>query len=138
IAYKTHFCHEMAKRIALFAISSAAGKYKKVVKPLLSFNAEFYIRLFLVVKDSPEDCKTNGLKYGYVHHCRNCQNSVVTPLAHMEETKHAKKDKTVSRFKFNKLTGNAICEICDSYMCLSGPFWIDNMHDEDFIDKILS
>lgn len=138
IAYKTSFCHEMAKRIALFAISSAAGKYKKVIKPLLSFNAEFYIRLFLIVKDSPEDCKNNGLKYGYVHHCRNCQNRLITPLAHMEETKHSKKEKTVSRFKFNNLTGNVNCEICDSYMCLSGPFWIDNIHDEDFIDQIQS
>ena len=64
----------MAIRISLFSISSAASKYKKIIKQLFSFNAEFYIRLFFIIKDSPEECKMNPFKYGYMFHCRDCQN----------------------------------------------------------------
>lgn len=56
----------MAKRIALFSVSTAASKYKRSIRPLLSINANFYIRLFIVVYDSAEDCKSNCLKHGYV------------------------------------------------------------------------
>jgi tRNA G26 N,N-dimethylase Trm1 len=56
----------MAKRIALYTISNMASKYKRVIKPLLSINADFYIRLFLVVVDSAEESKHNCLKHGYV------------------------------------------------------------------------
>lgn len=56
----------MAKRIALFTISNTASKYKKVIKPILSINADFYIRLFLIVVDSAEESKQNCLKHGYV------------------------------------------------------------------------
>jgi tRNA (guanine26-N2/guanine27-N2)-dimethyltransferase len=138
IPYKTSFCHEMAKRIALYSISSSASKYKKVIKPLISFNAEFYIRLFLIVKDSPEDCKSNCMKYGYLHHCRNCQNRYVTPLATVNSTKNSKTQKVSTSIKFNNLTGNTLCDVCDSNMCMSGPYWIDNLHDEDFINSVLT
>jgi tRNA (guanine26-N2/guanine27-N2)-dimethyltransferase len=136
IPYKTHYCHEMAKRTALYSISSSASKYKKVIKPLLSFNAQFYIRLFLIVKDSPEDCKNNATKYGNTFHCRNCQNRIIVPLAQIHDSKSNKSDKSLSRIRFNNLTGNIKCEVCDSNMCMSGPFWIDNLHDEEFIDRI--
>jgi tRNA G26 N,N-dimethylase Trm1 len=56
----------MAKRIALFTISNIASKYKRVIKPILSINADFYIRLFMIVVDSAEDSKHNCLKHGYV------------------------------------------------------------------------
>ena len=138
IPYKTSFCHEMAKRIALFSISSAASKYKKVIKPLLSYNAEFYIRLFMIVKDSPEDCKTNPFKYGYMYHCRNCQNRTIVPFANYQENK-IKNGKVNSFVKFNNLIHERTkCEICDSFMCMSGPYWIDDLHDEDWINSLLS
>ena len=66
IPYKINSCHEMAIRIALYSISSAASKYQKVIYPLFSYNAEFYIRLFIIIKNSPEECKMNPFKYGYM------------------------------------------------------------------------
>jgi tRNA G26 N,N-dimethylase Trm1 len=124
----------MAKRIALYSISASASKYKRTIIPLFSFNADFYIRLFLVVKDSAEDCKNMALKHGYMIHCRNCQNRTITPLAHMEEKK--KKDRIITKFKFNNITGTSQCEVCDSAMCLSGPYWIDSMYDEKLLDTL--
>lgn len=118
----------MAKRIALYSIASSASKYKKSIKPLLSFNADFYIRLFLIVKESPDDCKSNCCKMGYVFHCRNCQNRVVSPLAEKES----------NRIKFRNNTEDKLCSVCDSGMVLSGPFWIDDLHDYDFLDNLIS
>ena len=139
IPYKTSFCHEMAMRIALYSISTAASKYQKTIIPLFSFNAEFYIRLVLIVKDSAAECKNNGAKYGYMYHCRNCQNRIITPLgAYQEMQSHKNKEKVNSYFKFNNLTGHSTCDVCESSMCLSGPFWIDSLHDEDFLNSALA
>ena len=136
IPYKGPFCHEMAIRIALFSISSAASKYKKVIKPLFSYNAEFYIRLFLIIKDSPEDCKMNPFKYGYMFHCRDCQNRSIYPMARRQDNKF-KNGKPNSFVKFNNLVyPSEKCECCGSNMCMSGPFWIDEIFDEDWIKEL--
>jgi tRNA (guanine26-N2/guanine27-N2)-dimethyltransferase len=136
IPYKTSSCHEMAKRIALYSVSCSASKYKKVIKPLMCYNAEFYIRLFLIVKDSPEECKSNCLKYGYVFHCRQCQNKIIIPMAKIEENK-IKNGKANSLVKFNNiLLDKKLCEICEGNMFMCGPFWIDNLYDENWLEKI--
>jgi len=135
IPYKTSFCHEMAMRIALYSISTAASKYQKRIIPLFSFNAEFYIRLVLIVKDSAAECKNNGMKYGYMYHCRNCQNRYISPMGSYQQFQsHKNKEKINSHFRFNNLIGPSTCDVCDSNMCMSGPFWIDSIHDEDFLN----
>ena len=137
IPYKVPFCHEMAIRIALFSISSSASKYKKVIKPLFSFNAEFYIRLFLIIIDSPEECKMNPFKYGYMFHCRTCQNRSISPMAKKQENKF-KNGKPNSYVKFNNLIYHSEkCDCCGSNMCMSGPFWIDEIFDEDWINELI-
>jgi len=132
IPIKRSYCHEMAKRIALYSISSIAARYKKVIKPLISFNANFYIRLFLIVNDSPDDCKKNGLRYGYIHQCRQCQNRSTTPISYIED-----RGKKTGSYKFNNLSGENTCKICDGNMFLAGPFWISELHDKDFVDLVI-
>ena len=129
---KRSYCHEMAKRIALYSISTIASRYKKVIKPLISFNANFYIRLFLVVYESADDCKKNGLKYGYMHQCRQCQNRIIEPVMYIESKKG-----NHGSYKFNNLSGENTCKICDGNMFLAGPFWISDLHDKDFVDMTI-
>ena len=136
IPYKINSCHEMAIRIALYSISSAASKYQKVIYPLFSYNAEFYIRLFMIIKNSPEECKMNPFKYGYMYHCRDCQNRIIYPMARKQDNKF-KNGKPNSFVKFNNLIfPSEKCEICGSNMCMSGPFWIDQIFDEDWIKSL--
>ena len=125
----------MAKRIALYSISASASKYKKTITPIFSFNANFYIRLFLIVRESAEDCKNLALKHGYMHHCRNCQNRFISPLAHLENKN--KGNRVIQKFKFNNIIGNPICDVCDSSMCLSGPYWIHDMYDENILNTLI-
>ena len=46
------YCHEFALRMVLHMISQMAGRHGKVIEPLLSLTVDFYIRLFIRVKDS--------------------------------------------------------------------------------------
>ena len=50
------YCHEMALRMVLYTISTMANKHGKVVEPLLSLTVDFYVRLFMRVKESPSGC----------------------------------------------------------------------------------
>jgi tRNA (guanine26-N2/guanine27-N2)-dimethyltransferase len=50
------YCHEMALRIVLYTIGTIANRYGKAIKPLISLSVDFYIRLFIEVKDSPSTC----------------------------------------------------------------------------------
>ena len=45
-------CHEMALRIILFTINTMANKHGKQVEPLLSLTVDFYVRLFIRVRES--------------------------------------------------------------------------------------
>ena len=47
------YCHEMALRMILFTINSMANKHQKHVVPMLSLTVDFYVRLFMRVKESP-------------------------------------------------------------------------------------
>lgn len=123
----------MAKRIALYAISTQAAKYKKAIIPLFSFNAEFYIRLLFIVKDSPEQCQTNIDKHGQILQCRSCQYRRTIKFGSYE-------DKSQKKAKFR--LGNyeelpSKCPVCASSLVLCGPYWISDLHDKDFLIRVL-
>ena len=134
IPYKTIYCHEMAKRIALYTISSSAARYKKAIIPLLSFNAEFYIRLLFIVKDSPELCQENLVKHGQVIQCRSCQYRKLITYG-IFESKGEKKNK----YRINNLSSHPEkCPVCDGFLILIGPYWIGDLHDENYLKLTLN
>ena len=45
-------------------------------------------------------------------------------------------EKATSLFNKN-IPEKTNCEVCDSNICNSGPYWIDSINDQDFIDAIL-
>jgi tRNA G26 N,N-dimethylase Trm1 len=47
------YCHEFALRMVLYMISGMANRHSKIIEPLLSITADFYIRLFIRVKNNP-------------------------------------------------------------------------------------
>ena len=55
---KGKVCHETALRIVIHHIQHKASTYGKFVKPLLSLQMDFYLRVFLQVLDSPSLCQT--------------------------------------------------------------------------------
>lgn len=134
IPYKTNYCHEMAKRIALHSISISAAKYKKTIVPLLSFNAEFYIRLFILIKDSPEDCKDNIDKHSEFYQCRNCQyrKRIVKGLFEYKNNKKTRyKLSSTDSYHMNK------CPVCDGHLVLIGPFYSGELFCQEYLNDVL-
>lgn len=45
-----------ALRIVLNTINSAANRHCKYIEPLVSFQADFYLRVFLIVRRGKKEC----------------------------------------------------------------------------------
>lgn len=73
------YCHEMALRIALYTISTMANKHGKYIEPLLSLTVDFYIRLFIRVKDGAAQCHHSITKYSHVMQCVSCDTHYFQP-----------------------------------------------------------
>lgn len=54
---KSDFTHEAALRLVLGSISTAAARYGRAIEPLLSLSIDFYVRLFIRVRESPVQTK---------------------------------------------------------------------------------
>lgn len=133
IPYKTSYCHEMAKRIAMHSIVSSASKYKKHIIPLISFNAEFYIRLIFIVKDSPELCKDNIINHSSIIQCRLCQYRYEIKYGSFD----VKGDMKL-KFRLNNYDENTPnkCPVCNSPLVLAGPIYNKTLHNYNFLLKM--
>lgn len=58
----------------LSTISSAASRHCKYIEPMISFQTDFYLRVFLRVYRGKNQCAQSGLKIGNVYNCNACGN----------------------------------------------------------------
>ncbi|OEH77484.1 hypothetical protein cyc_02959 [Cyclospora cayetanensis] len=72
--------HEVALRLVLQAVAQAAAKHRRAIQPLLCLSVDFYVRLFVRVVESPEQCKQLHQKESMVFHCPSCEAFTVAPL----------------------------------------------------------
>ena len=84
------YCHEQALRMVLYTINSMATKLGKRVEPMLSLSVDFYIRLFLRVKHSPQDCHESLAKYSNIAQCTFCESFYLQPLGEVVPRKPKK------------------------------------------------
>lgn len=54
---KAEYCHEAALRIVLHSLSTAAAKYGRYIRPLLSLSIDFYVRLFVRISTGANEVK---------------------------------------------------------------------------------
>jgi len=66
---KGDYSHEAGLRIILFALATAAGKYGLAMEPLLSLSIDFYARVFVRIRKSPETVKLLASKSMTVYSC---------------------------------------------------------------------
>lgn len=130
-----------ALRIALFSINAIANKYGKVVEPKLSYQSEFYLRLFFKLKNSRQECARTSLKTGFVikliffldflafqiFQCENCSNFHLKPFA-VEK---------FDKIKISKLDLPTVnCNICSDKYSMGGPIWLAEINDHNYVKKI--
>lgn len=108
-------------------ISVIATRYKRVIQPLLCFSIDFYVRIFVRIKDSGEDCRDAGLTSGYLLQCPRCPTYYIQPVATRKENKCVA----------SHVTG-AVCVGCSHpEPIIAGPLYIGRLHDIDFVSKLL-
>ncbi len=120
IPVKRKYCHEFALRIVLYKMNQIANQYQKLIEPILSLTADFYIRLFFKVRKSPQGCASSSKKISHILQCKNCQNYSFYSIGE----KKARID-------------NHKCDICDGPIGLFGPIWTFPIHDIEFAQTML-
>ncbi|OXU20229.1 hypothetical protein TSAR_006152 [Trichomalopsis sarcophagae] len=130
VSLKSKSCHEMALRILLQHIASHAGRYGKVITPLLSISADFYIRVFLKIHTSQAACKKNTSNLGLVYQCVGCESLTLQPLGTNPSNNVYKLPHAPAVDK--------LCSICNHRHHMGGPIWLGPLHDKNFVQKILT
>eukprot|EP01130_Rhizamoeba_saxonica_P005892 TRINITY_DN2332_c0_g1_i1.p1 TRINITY_DN2332_c0_g1~~TRINITY_DN2332_c0_g1_i1.p1 ORF type:complete len:528 (+),score=103.11 TRINITY_DN2332_c0_g1_i1:177-1586(+) len=127
-------CHEMGLRILLGSIQSHAIRYKRVIEPLVSVYVDYYIRVFVRVRDSPLLTKKAYSNIGHVFQCNGCKSHYTHPLGEIEPRgKNGMKCKTS-----NGPPVSNVCEFCGSNHKIGGPIWINSMHNQEWLDRAIS
>lgn len=63
----------MALRMVLKLINEMANRQQKYIVPLMSLTVDFYVRLFIRVKEGAKECHESVTKYSNVHSCLDCE-----------------------------------------------------------------
>lgn len=121
--------HEIGIRLILNLIASTAAKYKKTIEPMLSLSIDYYFRVFVKVKTSPINVKNHASETMLTYGCNGCGHKIVQPLGMKNNTK----------FQYPKLQGpiSSNCQYCGISYNVAGPMYAGNLHNREFIDKVL-
>lgn len=123
VSLKMKACHEQAIRILLRCIESHANRYGRYIKPLLSISVDFYIRVFVMIKTSQEECKKSSSKQSMIYQCCGCNTFTLHPLGVLK--KHPKANRP-DQVKYGLPTGLPVgqkCEHCAHTHHVGGPIW---------------
>ncbi|KAJ0407756.1 hypothetical protein P43SY_009093 [Pythium insidiosum] len=124
---KANYLHEMALRMVLQSIESAANRYQRHIVPIASCSIDFYVRVFVRVYKSPVNVKKAMTKLSYVYQCVNCDSF------------HLQKLGVANGNAFHASRGPVVgqsCDQCGGKFKMAGPFWSDPIHDRDVVLRV--
>lgn len=120
--------HEAGLRLMLSTIAGVAAKHKKAIEPVLSLSIDYYFRVFVRVKTSPAKVKHLASTMMMVHHCIGCGYRVEQRMGR----------ETSGKFQTPKAAFvGPNCPCCNSPFHVAGPLWGGNLHNHEFVDKVL-
>jgi tRNA (guanine26-N2/guanine27-N2)-dimethyltransferase len=148
IPVKARYNHEMALRILLHAIDSAANKYKRHVIPWLSLSVDFYVRVFVRVYESAAEVKNSCLRRAMVCQSTQCPTFTIHPLATRKFSKQKANAGNCSECKQDSeerivggTYGATILRLPSDgdgdNMRIGGPFWSAPIHNQEVVDELL-
>lgn len=120
--------HEFAIRAVLASIESAANRYKRHIVPVISFQADFYCRVFVRVHTSAAQVKKSPSKLAYVWQCHGCESFSLQRVGKV----YTKGTST----KYSPGTGPVVpqaCEHCGRNHNMGGPIWAEPTFDPDWV-----
>ena len=120
--------HEFGLRLALHALAENAARHKKYIVPLICFHIDFYVRMFIIVKSSVSLSGEVPLHQALVFCCPTCESFWINHLATKRDNKMKASQLTI--------TSN-MCTHCNSPIHVTGPVWIDDYIDKQFVGELL-
>lgn len=133
VSIKSKFCHEMALRIILHSLDQRAAVYQRYIQPLLSVSVDFYIRVFVRVFTGQAKVKDSASKQALIYNCVGCGSF------HLQRM--GRRTSNGNQMKYSASTGPPVgqeCEHCGHRHQLGGPIWVEPIHNQDFVQKVLS
>ncbi|KAK9243211.1 N2,N2-dimethylguanosine tRNA methyltransferase-domain-containing protein [Lipomyces tetrasporus] len=129
---RTEFSHESALRLVLSSIASAAARYGKSIEPLLSLSIDFYVRVFVRVRNSPIQVKLLASKTMLTYTCSGCGSASYQPLGRVSINEDGSQKHSFAQGP----PVSSHCEHCGFVHHLGGPMWAGPLHNKDFISRI--
>ncbi|KAF2016089.1 TRM-domain-containing protein [Aaosphaeria arxii CBS 175.79] len=132
-------CHEGGLRLLLHAIASSAGRYGMAIEPLLSLSIDYYIRVFVRVRKSPNEVKLLAGKTMIVYHCDSGCGSWSTQFLARNKAKQNRDGTSSYKHSFAAApSADQHCEHCGFKTHLSGPMYGGPIHNVGFIQRVLA
>ncbi|XP_049849099.1 tRNA (guanine(26)-N(2))-dimethyltransferase-like isoform X2 [Schistocerca gregaria] len=133
---RTQYCHELALRIVLGSLSMHAARHHRAIVPLVSFFADFYVRIFVQVVRCGGELQRVPSRLGYVYQCASCHAWNTQPVGHCVSSDR-KPPNNLHFHQANAPTVPSRCEHCDGCWKMSGQIWLDPIHQKDWIARAL-
>ncbi|KAF1920748.1 S-adenosyl-L-methionine-dependent methyltransferase [Ampelomyces quisqualis] len=132
-------CHEGGLRLLLHAIASSAARYGMAIEPLLSLSIDYYIRVFVRIRKSPNDVKMLAGKTMIVYHCDSgCGAWSTQFLARNKTTTNKNGDKFYKHSFAAGPSADEHCQHCGFKTHLSGPMYGGPLHNVGFVQRLLA
>ena len=118
VTARTEYCHELAVRILLAAVASAAARHEKAFRVLFSHSTDHYVRVYGILRAGARGADEAVSNLGYVLHCPEClwrtaARGVAVPLP-------------------------SECPECGGRLLIAGPLWVGELWDKGFCRAMLS
>lgn len=139
VGTRVEYCHEMALRLLLHAISTSAGRYGRYMEPMLSLSIDFYIRVFVRIYTRPIEVKKLASQTGIVLTCHHCQNTSEMRFGKFSPQQQTRDGSKVLD-KYHGGNGPSVgtrCEECGGTFKLAGPMWLGRLHNREFCQEML-
>jgi tRNA (guanine26-N2/guanine27-N2)-dimethyltransferase len=135
VGFKAGYKHEMALRMLLHAVDSAANRYKRYIVPLVSVSLDFYVRVFVRVYESQVDVKRTLEKRLMLYQSTQCPTFHTQHMGKVWPTKRGVEGSTTS-YQVTRLSVPPTCASGGQWK-VGGPFWGGALHDQVFVDVLL-
>jgi tRNA (guanine26-N2/guanine27-N2)-dimethyltransferase len=125
--------------LLLHAIASSAARYGMAIEPLLSLSIDYYIRVFVRIRRSPNDVKMLAGKTMIVYHCDSGCGAWSTQFLARNKTTTNKNGEKFYKHSFAAgPSADEHCEHCGFKTHLSGPMYGGPLHNVGFVERLLA
>jgi tRNA (guanine26-N2/guanine27-N2)-dimethyltransferase len=129
------YCREMSIRILLQNIQAHAGRYKRLIVPVFSYEEEGYVKTFVRVFTTPPNdvVRAAASKVSNLYQCVDCLSFHFQPVGVTYKVRNGKR---VFKAGQGPPVGNS-CNNCGGEFRMGGPIWTDPIHDKTWVKDAL-